>query len=186
MSPWVGHPARRVYLDNAATSFPKPPEVAREMLRCLTEAGGNPGRGAYAESQEASAIVARCRRAVARLVGAPDPSSIVFTHNCTESLNLVIHGILHPGQANHLICTVMDHNSVLRPMHELRHRGLAEISVVPADGTQGRIDPEAVAGAIRPHTRLVAICHASNVTGTIQPTGPIIRAAHARNVPVLV
>lgn len=182
----------RLYLDNAATSFPKPPCVHEAMLRYATEVGASPGRGAYAEAREGAAIIAECRRRLCRLIGAQDPNQIVFTLNTTDALNLAIKGValnalaLAAGAARtHMVTTAMDHNSVLRPFNALRALGV-EWTRVPVDPNTGIADPAEVARAIRPETSLVAVVHASNVTGALQPVADIGEACARRGIPLLV
>jgi cysteine desulfurase family protein len=171
---------RRRYFDNAATSFPKPPAVAEAMLRFMT-GNGAPGRGAYSEARAAARLIRRARERIARLVNLSSPEHVVFGHNTSDSLNLAVKGALtHVRRARnnaplHVVTTVMEHNSILRPLNALRQEwgggesdGL-EITFVHADPGSGFVDPAHVAGAIRPgRTALICINHASNVTGAVQ------------------
>ncbi|MFG0259762.1 MAG: aminotransferase class V-fold PLP-dependent enzyme [Phycisphaerales bacterium JB041] len=181
---------RRVYLDNAATSFPKPEAVLRAMVRYATELGASPGRGSYAESQESAALLWRCRERLCALFGAASPRHVVFTLNCTDALNLAIHGSVawwlrnRPGEPVHVVTTAMDHNSVLRPCSDLLGRGVA-VTRVGADA-DGVVDANEVVAALRTETRLVAMVHASNVTGSVQDIGTVGRACRERGVPFLV
>jgi selenocysteine lyase/cysteine desulfurase len=127
---------RRVYLDNAATSFPKPAGVAAAVERYHRELGAAVGRGAYREGAEVQSVVRRCRKRAAELLGAESLERIVFTFNGTDSLNLALHGLLGPG--DHAVTSVMEHNSVLRPLRWLEDRRGVRVSTVPADAT-GRI-----------------------------------------------
>ena len=180
-------PARRLYFDNAATSFPKPPEVLRAMTDYAERLGASPGRGAYREAREAGEILDRCRRRLARLVGAESAEHVVFTLNTTDALNLAIRGVLDgAGPGAHAVTTAMDHNSVLRPLNELVERTGVRRTVVPADPATGLVDPEDVRRAVEPGTRLVAAVHASNVTGTLQPVAEIGRVCRDAGVPFLV
>lgn len=183
-------PMERLYLDNAATSFPKPQGVHDAMLRYATQIGASPGRGTYAESLEGAALVARCRRRLCELFNHASPEHCVFTLNTTDALNMAIWGIVeHRGRAGadeiHVVATQMDHNSVLRPFSELDALGV-RTTIVPADARTGIVDPAAVIDSIEPATALVAVVHASNVTGMIQPIEPIARACTAAGVPILV
>ncbi len=178
----VAPTAGLVYLDNAATSWPKPRAVEEAMVRCLREAGGNPGRSGHRLSIEAARVVFDAREAVARLIGAPDSRQVVFTGNATEALNLAVAGVLEPGA--HVITTSMEHNSVARPLRYLESQGVG-LSVIQT-GPAGRVDPGAVARAMRPETRLVAMTHASNVIGTVQPVEEVARACRERGVLFLV
>lgn len=158
-----------VYLDNAATSFPKPDTVYQAVDHALREIGVGPGRGGYRRGLEAGRLIFRAREAVAALIGAGDSERIVFTHSATESLNLAVSGLLRPG--DHVITTTMEHNSLARPLHVAEQRGV-DVTWLKADG-RGCIDSRQVADALRPATRLVALSHCSNVTGTIQPLAEI-------------
>jgi cysteine desulfurase family protein len=160
----------RIYLDNAATSWPKPEAVYRAVDHYLREVGGPNGRSGYREALEANRIVERARKGVAELIGARDITRIVFGFNGTDVLNLAIRGIVRPG--DHVVATVCEHNSVLRPLRALRETADVTVSYVPCDG-QGFLSPDDVRAALRPHTRLVAIVHASNVTGALQPIAEI-------------
>jgi cysteine desulfurase family protein len=169
---------QRIYLDNAATSFPKPPEVMDAVGRALRDEGAAEGRSATRAALRVHDVVARCRERAARLLGARSPERIVFTFNGTDSLNLALHGLLRPG--DHVVTSAVEHNSVLRPLRGLRDRGV-EVSYVRAD-TEGRVDPNDIKRELRKDTRLVALVHVSNVTGTIQPidqVGEMARAAGA-------
>ena len=172
----------RVYLDNAATSWPKPEGVYRAVERCLREVGAAAGRGAYTEAMEAGRIVESARTAVGRLIGAANPRQIAFTANGTDSLNLVLYGWLQPG--DHVVTTAAEHNSVLRPLTELQARRQIDATIVPCD-RQGFVDPDVVRRAIRRETILVVLTHASNVAGTLQPVREIADAAHERGAAVL-
>lgn len=177
----------RIYADHAATSAPKPPGVAEAVARFATGLGATPGRGFYAEAKAAGEMVQRCRRRVRDLLAAPgEPEQVIFTLNCSDALNLALKGVMHMRQARrHVVTTAMDHNSVLRPLHELREIGLAELTVVPCDPRDGRLDPADLEKALRPDTGLVAINHASNVTGVVQPAAEVGRICRARGIPFL-
>jgi cysteine desulfurase family protein len=172
----------RVYLDNAATSWPKPESVYRAVERCLREVGAAAGRGAYTEAMEAGRIVESARTAVGRLLGAGSSRQIAFTSNGTDSLNLVLHGWLQPG--DHVVTTAAEHNSVLRPLAELQVRRQVEATIVPCD-RHGFVDPDDVRRAIRPETSLVVLTHASNVTGTLQGVREVADAAHEHGAAML-
>ncbi len=156
---------RVIYMDNAATSFPKPPQVVDAMVRFMTEVGANPGRSRHALSREASHAAETARELLALLFHIPDPKRIIFTLNATESLNTVLFGFLKPG--DHVIMSQMEHNSVIRPLRYLEAEGIVTVSVAPCD-RMGMLDPEDVRSLLRKETALVAINHASNVCGTIQ------------------
>ncbi|MEZ6071095.1 MAG: aminotransferase class V-fold PLP-dependent enzyme [Pirellulales bacterium] len=156
---------RRIYLDNAATSWPKPEAVYQAVDRYQRELGAAAGRGAYAEAIEVGREIDNTRSLVARLIGAGDPRRVVFATNGTDALNTAIHGLLAPG--DHVVTTATEHNSVLRPLTQWVRGGSVEVSYVACDAV-GWVDPEAIAATIRSSTRLVVISHASNVTGTLQ------------------
>ncbi|MGV8075549.1 MAG: aminotransferase class V-fold PLP-dependent enzyme [Syntrophobacteraceae bacterium] len=158
-----------IYFDNAATSWPKPPEVAEAMTHFLTNVGASPGRSGHRPALEAGRIVYRTREAIADLFHAPDPLRVVFSHNVTEALNLALIGLLRPG--DHVITGSMEHNSMMRPLRELERRGL-ELSVVRCS-SQGLLAPDDVKAVIRPNSKMIALNHASNVVGTIQPVAEI-------------
>ncbi len=154
-----------IYLDNAATSFPKPPQVVEAIVHFLTRIGANAGRSGHRLSVEAGRIVYETREALAELFRIPDPLRIVFGHNVTEMINLVLRGFLRPG--DHVVTSSMEHNSVMRPLRALEKEGV-EVSVVPCS-PEGLLDPTEIERAIRSNTRLIVLNHASNVTGTILP-----------------
>lgn len=151
-----------LYLDQAATSFPKPPQVIEAVCQAL-ECAGNSGRGGHGISLAASRLVYEARLELAEFLGAPDPSSIALTANATESLNLALLGFLAPG--DHVITTAQEHNSVLRPLYLLQEQGV-EITILPADA-DGVVDFTALASAKKPNTKAVVCTHASNVTGNV-------------------
>ena len=171
-----------IYLDNAATSFPKPPAVCAAIDGVLRTAAANPGRGGHRMAVEAARVVAQARQWLATLINAPEPRQVVFTLNGTEALNLALRGLLRPG--DHVITSRMEHNSVARPLRRLERDGV-EVTRVAADG-QGRVDPADIAAAFRPNTRLVALTHASNVCGTVLPITEVGRHCCERNVRFLV
>lgn len=175
--------ADRIYLDNAATSWPKPEAVYEAVDRYQREIGGPNGRSGYREALEANRIVERAREGIAALIGASDPQQVVFGFNGTDVLNLAIRGVVRPG--DHVVTTVCDHNSVLRPLRALRETADVSVSYVPCDG-QGFVSPDDVRAALRPDTRLVAVVHASNVIGAVQPIEAIGRIAREHEVLFLV
>jgi len=154
-----------VYLDNAATSFPKPGATLEAMVRYQREIGGSPGRSGHRLSIDAGRIVHETREALARLFNVDDPLRIVFTKNATEALNIALIGLLKPG--DHVITTGLEHNSVMRPLRFLASHGV-ELSVIPTSD-RGELDPDDMSAAFRVNTRAVVMTHASNVTGTIMP-----------------
>jgi len=168
----------RIYLDNAATTWPKPPSVYEAAEYYLREIGAPNGRSAYREAIESNRIVERARQGVAQLMGAADSREVIFGFSCTDVLNLAIQGIVRPG--DHVITTVCDHNSVLRPLRALNETANVDVTYVPCDG-QGFISPDDVRAALRPNTRLVAMVHASNVTGAIQPAAEVAHIVRESN-----
>lgn len=183
--------ASRIYLDNAATSFPKPPAVYEAMLRYGTRIGASPGRGHYAESREGAKLIRQCRERLNRLINGESADHIVFALNTSDALNLAIKGIARhrrrqrPGEVMELITTAMDHNSVLRPFAALAEDG-ARLIHIDVDPVSGAVDPAAIAVAITPRTALVAVNMASNVTGIIQPVAEIGAICRGASVPYLV
>lgn len=169
-------PPRR-YLDNAATTWPKPDVVLAAWDRAARGVGATAGRAAYRGAVEADAIRGRARQAVARQLGGVDPARVALPAGGTLACNVAIHGLARPG--DHVIATAADHNATLRPLHWLRSRGVIGLTIVPCDGL-GRIDPEDVAGAWTPATRLVVCSHASNVTGVVQDVAALAAVAHER------
>lgn len=163
----------RIYLDNAATSFPKPEPVYAAVDAYNRGLGAAAGRGSYGSGVAAADIVRRCRLNLARLFNAEGPDRLAFGLNGTDALNAALHGLLSPG--DHVVTTAAEHNSVLRPLRTLTDRGVA-VTVVDCD-EWGRVAPDDVRNAFRPETRLVAVTHASNVTGAIQPVDEIAAAA---------
>jgi cysteine desulfurase family protein len=172
-----------IYLDNAATTFPKPREVLMEMIELYAEHGVSPGRGSYDLAVQAEELVSEIRRQTARFFGSDDWEKVIFTSNATDALNLVIQGVVQPG--DHVISSRLEHNSVLRPLHHLLRQGIIELDLVSFDG-QGFIDPDDVARAIKPQTCCVVLTHASNVLGTIQPVAAVGKICHDRGVPLIV
>lgn len=180
--------ARRIYLDNAATSWPKPESVYSAVEQYLRTNGAPAGRGVYREAIEVERLVERARQQVAQRIGSLDPRRIVFTQNGTDSLNLAIHGLLIHGSlrpGDHVITSVCEHNSVLRPLRTLEDQGVVEVTRVACDG-RGVVSPEDFRAALRPNTRLIALVHASNVTGALQPVAAVGELAAAAGVPFLV
>ena len=177
---------RRLYMDNAATSFPKPLAVTDAMVRYARELGASAGRGAYAEAMETGALIADCRRRLNRLFNGENANHFIFTLNCSDALNIAIKGLIRPGEQSHTICTHIDHNSILRPLNAMQDDGLIEQSRIPVDGQTGLVDPAAIRKAIRSTTKLIAITHVSNVTGTVQPIREIGKIARENAIPFIV
>jgi len=171
-----------IYLDNAATSFPKPPSVLRAMTEALREYGANPGRGGHKLALQAGRTVEKCREAAANLLGAR-PERVIFTRSCTESLNLAIMGVLHKG--DEVICSHGEHNAVMRPLERFVSRDEITVKLLRPD-EQGLLSPEVLRRAITSRTGLVIICHASNVSGVVQPVRELGAVCREKGVPLLV
>lgn len=154
-----------VYLDNAATTYPKPDTVIEAMVDAMKQKGANPGRGGYAMALDAARLVYDVRVALAEFISAKKSEEIVFTSNATEAINLVIKGLLVPG--DHVIATSMEHNSVIRPLKALEKIGV-RLSIVNAD-ENGKINSANIEKAITSNTKLIVVTHASNVCGSILP-----------------
>lgn len=167
-----------IYLDNAASSWPKPEGVIQAMERVLKAAAANPGRSGHSMSVEAARIIADARQETAALFGVDDPLRIVFTKNATEALNIVINGLLGPG--DHVITSSMEHNSVMRPLSTARRRGVS-VSTVPCSRT-GELDPGDVRKTLTKDTRLIVLTHASNVAGTIMPVAEVGAVARGAGI----
>ncbi len=172
-----------IYFDNAATSWPKPPPVIEAMSRFMTKVGANPGRSAHRLSIEAGRIIYETREALARLFNVDDPLRIVFGLNATEALNLALHGLLGPG--DHVITSSMEHNSVMRPLRALGERGSVEVHVVPCS-SEGVLDPDDLRRAVKAHTKMIVLNHASNVVGSLLPIAEAGEIARAHDVLLLV
>jgi cysteine desulfurase/selenocysteine lyase len=173
----------RIYLDNAATSWPKPDAVYRAVDEYQRNIGAAAGRGVYRSAQQSERIVAQCRKRLAEFIGAESPQQIIFTLNGTDSLNLALQGLLQPG--DHVVSSVCEHNSVLRPLHALAEARGIQYDLVGCD-QQGYIDPDDVRRALKPETRLIALTQASNVTGAVQPIVEVGKIARERGVRFLV
>jgi len=167
-----------IYMDNAATSWPKPECVYAAAYNCMKKYGANPGRSGHRMSLQAGNIILYAREMLCRLFLAKDPFRMIFTSNATESLNLAIKGVLKSG--DHVVTTCMEHNSVIRPVKQLEAAGITN-TFVKSD-SQGRIDPQDVKKAIIPQTRLIVTTHASNVTGTILPINDIGKIAKEHGI----
>ncbi len=175
---------RRIYCDNAATSFPKPPEVLQAMVDYATRIGASAGRGAYEEARASAQVIKTCRQRLNTLFNGENPDHFIFTLNCTDALNLAIQGLLRPG--DHAITTWMDHNSVLRPYNHLAAERGISYTHVAVDPVTCVVDPDDVRRAIRPNTKLIAVVHGSNVTGTLQPIREIGAIARDSGIAFLV
>ncbi len=170
-----------VYLDNGATSFPKPEPVYRFMDEFYRRYGVNPGRSGYDLCIESGDLVEATRRLLCGFFGGTDPLRLVFGYNATDALNLAIFGLLEPG--DHAVTTHLEHNSSLRPLWTLQQRGV-DVDWVDFDA-HGYIDPDEVIAKLRPSTKAVVINHGSNVIGTVQPVAPIGKACRERGIPLV-
>ena len=178
-----------IYLDNAATSCPKPKEVVAAVSQALSDVCANPSRGAYELSLLASRNLLQTRRAIARLFNIADESRVIFTLNATHALNLAVKGLLAKADgrrdsAPHVITSSLEHNALARPLAALERRGIA-VTRVPC-ASDGTTDPDDVLAAVLPSTALVAMTHASNVLGTVLPVAEVGRRLRERGIPLLV
>ena len=155
----------KIYLDNAATSFPKPEEVPMAVYDYMTKLGTNVNRGGYATAYDTESVVFECRELIGALFHAPDYKNVVFTRNITESMNVVLKGLLHSG--DHVIVSSMEHNAVMRPIRQLEKKGVSFTRVQCE--SDGSLKPEKLSSCLRPDTKAVVMTHASNVFGTILP-----------------
>lgn len=170
----TGKNMKTIYFDNAATSWPKPPEVNAAMQKYLKKIGANPGRSGHRLSVEAARAVYNAREKIAQLFNISDPLRIVMTKNATEALNIAILGFLKAG--DHVITTSMEHNSVMRPLRAMERRGV-KLAVISCD-QEGLVEPSQIKRAIKKNTTAIFMTHASNVIGTVMPVAEIGRMAH--------
>jgi len=159
-----------IYLDNAATSYPKPPEVYDFMNEFYKKSGVNPGRSGYDMSLETEEVVNTTRKKLTKFFNGTNPDHLTFSYNASDSLNMIIGGMLEYG--DHVITSNVEHNSVLRPLYHKKHDGEIDVTYIPFDG-KGYIDPDDVKKAFKKNTKMVIINHCSNVIGTIQPVGEV-------------
>jgi cysteine desulfurase family protein len=171
------------YLDNAATTFPKPKSVLETAVKFCATACVNPGRSTFDLALEAETMLLGARTSLSRLFGGTDPERLVFGYNATDALNLVIFGILRNG--GHVVSTRLEHNSVLRPIAHCVDDFGAESTLVPFDG-RGYVDPQDIRRAIRPDTKLVIVNHGSNVIGTVQPVAEVGAVCRDAGVPLCI
>ncbi len=173
-----------IYFDNAATSFPKAPGVAEAMSAFLANEAANPGRAGHRMAVAAEKMLDDVRLKLTRFIRGADPQRLIFAMNCTDAINMAIKGFIAPrakADNTHVITTVLEHNSVSRPLQAMADAGRISLSRIPAD-ERGFIDPEAIEKAIRPTTRLIVLTHASNVLGTIQDAAAVGRIAREHDV----
>ena len=168
-----------IYLDNAATSWPKPEIVYKTMDEFLRTKGGNPGRGSHSMALAARQTVDETRMLVARFINAPEINRVIFTINCTDALNLGLKGLLKPG--DHVVTSCIGHNSLVRPLRKLESLGV-KVTWVPSSPDSGVLSPRDIEAAITKDTKLVVVTHASNVTGVIQPIEEYGAVTRRRNL----
>lgn len=160
-----------IYLDNAATSFPKPKAVALEQLRCMQEYCGNPGRGSHRLAMEAAEKIFECRVEAAALFGLKASENVIFTMNTTMALNMAIKGLLHAG--DHVLISDMEHNAVFRPIYKLAHRNFISYDVFPTEVLSEDSTPQSICSGIelliKPQTRMLICAHASNICSAVLP-----------------
>lgn len=172
-----------IYLDNAATTFPKPKEVYDRVYEVMTKYSANPGRSGHSLALEAGRIIYDSREIVADFFNVKDPMQIAFTQNASDALNMGIKGILKKG--DHAITSSMEHNSVLRPLHSLRDRGIIELTILDCE-SDGSIDLNKLESAIKDNTKAIITTHASNVSGTIFPIKDIGKLAKSKGIVYIV
>ncbi len=185
-------PDQLIYLDNAATSWPKPDSVGEAMVDFLTHKAGNPGRGGHKLAREATHVLDQSRQRLANLVNAPCPQRMILTHGCTDALNLAIHGVLRadmrtrcPSTKPHVVTTAIEHNAVLRTLHCYATSDLITMTIVPCD-EQGYVHLDKLIEACTDCTVLMTLSHASNVLGTIQKIPETIQSVRAHNPEILI
>ncbi len=159
-----------IYLDNAATTYPKPEPVYDFMDRFYRKNGVNPGRSGYDKTLECEELVFSTRKMLTEFFNGTNPYQLTFSYNASDSLNMIIQGMVSKG--DHVITSNVEHNSVLRPLYHKKHAGEIDVTYIPFD-SHGYLDPDDVRRAFRKNTRLVIINHGSNVIGTIQPVAEI-------------
>lgn len=158
--------SKKIYLDNGATSFPKPQEVSDAVYYYMTNVGTNINRGGYEAAYDVEGIVYDTRQMISDMFGAGDSKNVIFTKNITESLNVVLKGFLKPG--DHILCSSIEHNAVMRPLVQLQSQGIIEFDRIPCD-KNGILDLSKISSLIRDNTKAIVMTHASNVNGTINP-----------------
>jgi len=168
-----------IYLDNAATSWPKPESVYQTMDQFLRTKGGNPGRGSHSMAVAAGEAVKETRMLVARLINAVEINRVIFTLNCTDALNMGLKGLLRPG--DHVITSCVGHNSLVRPLRKLERQGV-RITRLPPSVKLGVVSAQDIERAITEDTKLVVVTHVSNVTGVIQPIEEYGAIARRHNI----
>lgn len=172
-----------IYLDNAATSWPKPPEVIEAVTQTMMYDGANPGRGSHAMAVRASRVLFDTRKQLAKLFHIKNPNDIAFTSNTTMALNMAIKGFLRPG--DHVIATSIEHNSVRRPLYELQQKLGIEVTYIPSD-EEGNINIAALRASVQKNTALLIVNHSSNLLGTILPLEQLADIAKKNQIKLLV
>jgi len=172
-----------IYLDNGATSYPKPEEVYVFMDQFYRKFGVNPGRSGYDLCLETGEMVESTRKMLTQYFNGMDPNRLCFSYNSTDALNLIIFGILKQG--DHAITTTLEHNSVLRPLYHLYKFNGLEVDYIPLN-SQGFVDPDDFLKKLKKNTRLVIVNHASNLIGTVQPIKEIGRHCRERGIPLAI
>jgi len=172
-----------IYLDNAATSYPKPQEVIEAINDCINRCGANPGRGTYSMAMNSARVLYSTRERLAKLFNVSDSKNIIFTANATLALNMAIKGVVKEG--DHVITTMVEHNSVLRPLTWLKEHLNIEVTKVDCFN-DGRLDIEMLRSSIKENTALIAVNHASNIIGGILPIDEISTIAKEKQIPILV
>lgn len=172
-----------IYLDNAASSHPRPTSVVKAMRNAILHTPGNPGRGGHQASMSAAKLIWQARETLCTFLGGDDPTRFIFTAGCTSALNMAIHGL--PLMGGHVITTATEHNSVLRPLYTLFSEGKIDLTVLKPD-LDGFVTSKQIFSALTRRTRLVAVSHASNVTGMVQPIAEIAAMTKRNGILLLV
>lgn len=169
----------KIYLDNAATSYPKPAAVYDAVMNYMINIGANPGRGGYENSIKGNRVVFECRKLIADFFKYNKPENVIFTSNITESLNILLKSVIKDGW--HIITSTMEHNSVLRPLSSISRYKNITLDIIPCS-EDGFIDISRIKEKIKPETRLIILSHSSNVTGAVQPLADIGKLCHDKNI----
>ncbi|MBQ6623825.1 MAG: aminotransferase class V-fold PLP-dependent enzyme [Mogibacterium sp.] len=172
----------KIYLDNGATSFPKPPEVSDAVYEYMTKVGANINRGGYQSAYTLEGVVFETRELLKDMFGASDCKNVVFTKNVTESINIVLKGFLKPG--DHVLCSSMEHNAVMRPLVQLEKQGLT-FDRIPAND-KGELELSKLVSFFKPNTKAIVMTHASNLVGTINPIAEVGKLAHQYGIKLIV
>jgi cysteine desulfurase family protein len=170
---------KTIYLDNAATSFPKPSGVGARMREYVDSVGASVNRSSYGAAQEAEGVTLSLRRRLCRLFSFDDPARVILTPGCTFALNLALRGFLQPG--DHCLVSSMEHNAVMRPLNALAAQGVA-FDRIPCDPATGRLDPADIAPLLRPNTTMLVLAHASNVSGAVQDAAAVGRVCREHGI----